>query len=217
MDLFEPSANAGIVEIVCGIDEAGRGPLAGPVVAAAVILDRKRRINGLNDSKQLTEERRDILALRIKERAIAWGIGWASHEEIDTVNIRQANFLAMRRAFEALSVKPTHALVDGNDPPPIHCKVTCIIGGDALESCISAASILAKTARDAHMIELCAQYPGYGFSQHKGYGSAAHLEALKRLGPCPVHRRSFRPVREALGIGGGILVVEELQQSVMDP
>jgi ribonuclease HII len=197
MDLFEPSASAEIVEIVCGIDEAGRGPLAGPVVAAAVILDRKRRINGLNDSKQLTEERRDILAIRIKERAIAWGIGWASVEEIDTVNIRQANFLAMRRAFEALSVKPTHALVDGNDPPPLMCKITCIIGGDAEEACISAASILAKTARDAHMVELCAQYPGYGFSKHKGYGSAAHMEALKVLGPSPVHRRSFAPVREA--------------------
>lgn len=217
MDLFEPSPNADIVEIVCGIDEAGRGPLAGPVVAAAVILDKKRRINGLNDSKQLTEERRDILALRIKERAIAWGIGWASSEEIDTVNIRQANFLAMRRAFDALSVKPTHALVDGNDPPPLYCKITCIIGGDALESCISAASILAKTARDAHMVELCARYPGYGFSQHKGYSVAAHLDALKRLGPTPVHRRSFRPVREALGlVEPAVIAVESLDQTMMD-
>jgi ribonuclease HII len=189
-----------LVEIICGIDEAGRGPLAGPVVAAAVILDKKRRINGLNDSKQLTEERRDILALRIKERAIAWGVGVATVEEIDTVNIRQANFLAMQRAFSQLAVTPTHVLVDGNDPPPIQCKVTCIIGGDALESCISAASILAKTHRDAMMVELCAQYPGYGFSQHKGYGVAVHLEALKRLGPSPVHRKSFRPVKEAMGI-----------------
>ena len=156
MDLFEPHLNgSGDIRIVCGIDEAGRGPLAGPVCAAAVILDKKRRINGLDDSKQLTEERRDVLAARIKERAIAWGIGWASVEEIDTVNIRQANFLAMRRAFEALSVRPTHALVDGNDPPPLHCRITCIIGGDALEACISAASILAKTARDALMVELC--------------------------------------------------------------
>jgi ribonuclease HII len=189
-----------VAEIVCGIDEAGRGPLAGPVVAAAVILDRKRRINGLNDSKQLTEERRDVLALRIKERAVAWGVGVASVEEIDTVNIRQANFLAMQRAFAQLAVAPTHVLVDGNDPPPIHCKVTCIIGGDALETCISAASILAKTARDAMMVELCDLYPGYGFSQHKGYGVAAHMEALRRLGPTPAHRRSFRPVRVALGI-----------------
>ncbi len=201
------------VEIICGIDEAGRGPLAGPVCAAAVILDRKRRVNGLADSKELTEERRDILAARIKERAIAWAIGWASPEEIDTVNIRQANFLAMRRAFDALGVRPTHALVDGNDPPPLYCKITCIIGGDAQEACISAASILAKTARDARMVELCAQYPGYGFSQHKGYSVAAHLDALRRLGPSPVHRRSFRPVREAMGIHDEVIVADELPLS----
>lgn len=198
-----------LVEIICGIDEAGRGPLAGPVVAAAVVLDKKRRINGLNDSKQLTEARRDILADRIKARAIAWGVGVATVEEIDTVNIRQANFLAMRRAFDQLGMTPTHVLVDGNDPPPIPCKITCIIGGDALEPAISAASILAKTTRDAMMIDLCVRYPGYGFSQHKGYGSAAHLEALRRLGPCPVHRRSFRPVREALGIIDKLIVARE--------
>jgi ribonuclease HII len=191
MDLFEPA----IVEIVCGIDEAGRGPLAGPVCAAAVVLDPDRTIEGLNDSKQLTEKRRDALAVLIRERALAWGIGWASVEEVDTLNIRQANLVAMRRAFEALAMRPTHALVDGNDPPPLGCKVTSIIGGDAKEACISAASILAKTARDAHMVELCARYPGYGFSRHKGYGSAAHLEALRQLGPSPVHRRSFAPVR----------------------
>lgn len=199
-----------LVEIVCGIDEAGRGPLAGPVFAAAVILDKKRRINGLDDSKQLTEQRRDVLAARIKERAIAWSIGWASVEEIDTINIRQANFLAMKRAFEALSVRPTLALVDGNDPPPLHCRITCIIGGDAEEPCISAASILAKTARDALMVELCQQYPGYGFSRHKGYGSAAHLEALRELGPSPIHRRSFRPVREAMGIVDDVIAVDQL-------
>jgi len=199
-----------IVEIICGIDEAGRGPLAGPVVAAAVVLDRKRRINGLNDSKLLTKERRDILAARIKERAIAWGVGVATVEEIDTVNIRQANFLAMRRAFDQLGMTPTHVLVDGNDPPPIPCRVTCIIGGDALETAISAASILAKTTRDAMMVALCARYPGYGFSQHKGYGVAAHLEALRRLGPCPVHRRSFRPVREALEIVNKVIVARQL-------
>ena len=194
MDLFEPAT----VEIVCGIDEAGRGPLAGPVCAAAVILDPKRPIAGLNDSKQLSEKRRDALAPLIRENAIAWAVGWASVEEIDEINIRQANFRAMKRAFAGLSVKPSHALVDGKDPPPLACKVTTIIGGDALEACISAASILAKTARDAHMVELCAQYPGYGFSQHKGYGSAAHMEALKRLGPSPVHRRTFAPVRALL-------------------
>lgn len=186
------------VEIICGIDEAGRGPLAGPVVAAAVILDRKRRINGLDDSKKLTEGRRDTLALRIKDRAIAWGVGIATVEEIDTVNIRQANFLAMRRAFDQLGVPPTHVLVDGNDPPPIPCKITCIIGGDALETCISAASILAKTTRDAMMVELCDLYPGYGFSKHKGYGSAMHMEALRRLGPSPAHRRTFAPVKALL-------------------
>ena len=187
-----------IAEIICGIDEAGRGPLAGPVVAAAVILNNNRRINGLNDSKQLTEERRDVLALRIKERAIAWSVGVATVEEIDTVNIRQANFLAMRRAFDQLGTAPSHVLVDGNDPPPIPCRVTCIIGGDALKACISAASILAKTARDAIMVDLCAMYPGYGFSKHKGYGVATHMEALRRLGPSPVHRRTFAPVRALL-------------------
>jgi len=186
------------VEIICGIDEAGRGPLAGPVVAAAVILHPERPIPGLNDSKQLSEKRRDALAPLIRAQALAWGVGWASVEEIDAVNIRQANFLAMRRAFEELAVKPTHALVDGKDPPPLNCKVTCIIGGDALEPAISAASILAKTARDAAMVELCAQYPGYGFARHKGYGSAAHLDALRRLGPSPAHRRTFAPVRALL-------------------
>ncbi len=185
-------------EIICGIDEAGRGPLAGPVCAAAVILDPKRTIEGLNDSKQLSEKRRDAHAPLIRERAIAWAVGWASVEEIDAINIRQANFRAMRRAFDGLGTRPTHALVDGKDPPTLGCHVTCIIGGDALEPAISAASILAKTARDALMVELCAQHPGYGFAQHKGYGSAAHLEALRRLGPSPAHRRTFAPVRALL-------------------
>lgn len=185
-------------ELICGIDEAGRGPLAGPVCAAAVILREEPLIGGLNDSKQLTERRRDSLALQIREHALAFGIGWASVEEIDALNIRQANFLAMRRAVDALGVTPGLALVDGNDPPPLACRVRTIIGGDALEPAISAASILAKTTRDALMVELCAQYPGYGFARHKGYGSAMHLEALRTLGPCPAHRRSFAPVREAL-------------------
>lgn len=183
------------VEIICGIDEAGRGPLAGPVCAAAVVLDPARPIAGLNDSKQLSEKRRDTLAPLIRERAAAWSIGWASVEEIDALNIRQANFLAMRRAFDGLGLKPSLALVDGKDPPPLGCKVTCIIGGDALEPTISAASILAKTARDAVMVDLCAKYPGYGLAKHKGYGSAAHLEALRKLGPSPAHRRTFAPVR----------------------
>lgn len=189
-----------IAEIICGIDEAGRGPLAGPVCAAAVILDpSKPKIRGLNDSKQLTENQREAFAIKIKARAIAWGVGWASVEEIDTVNIRQANFLAMKRAVAALSVTPTLALVDGNDPPPLDCRVTTIIGGDALEACISAASVLAKTARDALMIEMDAMYPGYGFASHKGYSARAHFEALRRLGPCAIHRRTFAPVRELLG------------------
>lgn len=194
MDLFEPAT----VEIICGIDEAGRGPLAGPVCAAAVVLDPTRPITGLNDSKQLSEKKRDTLAPLIREYALAWSVGWASVEEIDAYNIRQANFLAMKRAFKGLRLTPTLALVDGKDPPPLTCKVTCIIGGDALEPAISAASILAKTARDAVMVDLCAQYPGYGFSQHKGYGSATHIEALRRLGPSPAHRRTFAPVRELL-------------------
>jgi len=195
MDLFEPAS----VEIICGIDEAGRGPLAGPVCAAAVVLDPSRPVAGLNDSKQLSEKKRDTLAPLIRERALAWAVGWASVEEIDEYNIRQANFLAMKRAFKGLGLAPTHALVDGKDPPPLSCKVTCIIGGDALEPAISAASILAKTSRDAVMVDLCAQYPGYGFSQHKGYGSASHMEALRRLGPSPAHRRTFAPVRDMLG------------------
>lgn len=184
-------------ELICGIDEAGRGPLAGPVYAAAVILDPERRMRGIHDSKVLSETDRTKLAARIKARAIAWGIGWASVEEIDRLNIRQANFLAMQRAFAALSVVPTRVLVDGNDPPPITCEMECIVGGDALETCISAASILAKVARDAMMVELDGVHPGYGLAQHKGYSVPAHLEALRRLGPSPIHRRSFRPVREA--------------------
>jgi len=194
MDLFEPA----IAEIICGIDEAGRGPLAGPVCAAAVVLDPARPIAGLNDSKQLSEKKRDTLAPLIRERALAWAIGWASVEEIDEYNIRQANFLAMKRAFKGLELVPTLALVDGKDPPPLSCKITCIIGGDALEPAISAASILAKTARDAVMVDLCAQYPGYGFAKHKGYGSASHIEAIRRLGPSPAHRRTFAPVRDML-------------------
>jgi ribonuclease HII len=180
--------------------------LAGPVCAAAVILDPQRRMRGIYDSKVLSEDDRNRLAVKIKARALAWGIGWASVEEIDTLNIRQANFLAMRRAFEALSLAPTLVLVDGNDPPPIACAaMECIVGGDALKQCISAASILAKTARDAMMVELDALHPGYGLAQHKGYGVPVHLEALRRLGPSPIHRRSFRPVRAAAEAFAGVV------------
>jgi ribonuclease HII len=201
-----------LVQIICGIDEAGRGPLAGPVCAAAVILDiSKPRMRGLTDSKQLTEAERDALAIKIRERAIGWGVGWASAAEIDAVNIRQANFLAMKRAVEALMAMggtPTLALVDGNDAPPLGIDVRCIVGGDALEPAISAASVLAKTARDAYMIDLCARYPAYGFSKHKGYGVPQHMRALKEHGPCPEHRRSFAPVRRALALMAGSTATE---------
>ena len=181
--------------LVCGIDEAGRGPLAGPVYAAAVILDRKRRINGLADSKVLTAERRDVLAGRIRERAIAWSVAHATVEEIDRINILQASLLAMRRAVQALGVAPAEAWVDGNQSPGLSCKTRTIVDGDALHPVISAASILAKTERDAEMCALSARYPHYGFDRHKGYSTAAHLAALQAHGPCPQHRRSFAPVR----------------------
>ncbi len=184
-------------DIICGIDEAGRGPWAGPVCAAAVILDPSNPIEGLNDSKKLSEKKRVALELEIKEKALCWGVGWASPEEIDTLNIRQANHLAMKRAAEALSHSPSLALVDGNDAPPLDCKVITIIGGDGKEACISAASILAKTARDSQMIEFDKLYPEYGFAKHKGYGVKAHSEALTKLGPCPIHRMSFKPVKIA--------------------
>jgi ribonuclease HII len=193
LDLFEQSALAS--GRICGIDEAGRGPLAGPVVAAAVILDPGRRINGLRDSKVLTPERREELAERIRARAIAFAVAEASVEEIDTVNILQATLLAMRRAVEALQVAAEYALVDGNQMPRLPIPGRTIIAGDALEPAISAASILAKTARDAMMRAFDARHPGYGFGQHMGYATPEHLDCLQRLGPCLLHRRSFSPVR----------------------
>jgi len=180
--------------VVCGVDEAGRGPLAGPVYAAAVILDRKRRINGLADSKVLTPERRDVLAGRIRERAIAWAVASATVEEIDRINIFHASMLAMRRAVQALGVQPEEAWVDGNHCPGLLCKTKAIVDGDATHPVISAASILAKTERDAEMCVLSARYPQYGFDRHKGYGTPEHLDALGRLGPCEIHRRSFYAV-----------------------
>lgn len=182
--------------IICGVDEAGRGPLAGPVYAAAVILNPDRRINGLADSKVLAAERRALLAGRIKERAIAWAVAFATVEEIDRFNIFHASMLAMRRAVEALGVKPEEAWVDGNARPPgLACPARAIVDGDARHKMISAASILAKTARDAEMTRLHALYPRYGFHQHKGYSTPEHLALLARLGPCEIHRRSFEPVR----------------------
>jgi ribonuclease HII len=191
-----------IDDIVCGVDEAGRGPLAGPVVAAAVILHPDRPIEGLRDSKKLTAERRAELAPLIKQHALAWAIAECSHEEIDSINIFQATMLAMRRAVEALSTVPTIALIDGNRSPKMEIRCHPIVEGDDKVHAISAASILAKTARDASLVLLHEQYPQYGFDQHKGYSTALHMERLKLHGACPVHRRSFAPVRAALGLDG---------------
>lgn len=188
------------VILICGVDEAGRGPWAGPVTAAAVILDPARPIAGLTDSKKLTEAARDRLAPLIRDQARAWAIAEASPEEIDRLNIREATFLAMRRAVAGLSAVPDDILIDGNAlPGALPAPARAIIKGDLTEPAISAASILAKTHRDAQMKGFCAAHPGYGFSRHKGYGTAAHAEALARLGPSPIHRVSFAPVRAALG------------------
>jgi len=190
-----PSSASSADVLVCGVDEAGRGPLAGPVYAAAVILDPAKRINGLADSKVLTAERRDVLAERIKERATAWSIASSSVEEIDRLNIFHASMLAMRRAVEGLAVRPASAIIDGNAcPPGLSCPARAIVDGDATERPISAASILAKTARDAEMKALHDRFPHYGFDQHKGYGTAEHLQELGRVGPCEIHRRSFYAV-----------------------
>lgn len=189
-----PSSSSSGNALVCGVDEAGRGPLAGPVYAAAVILDPARRINGLADSKVLTAERREVLAERIRERAIAWSVAFASVEEIDRLNIFHASMLAMRRAVEALAVRPDEAWIDGNQCPKLACEAKAFVDGDARLRPISAASILAKTARDAEMTALHDRYPQYGFDKHKGYATAEHLLALGRLGPCEIHRRSFYAV-----------------------
>ncbi|HEY0879767.1 MAG TPA: ribonuclease HII [Zeimonas sp.] len=185
---------------VCGVDEAGRGPLAGPVYAAAVVLDPARPIRGLRDSKQLDAERRETLSLRIRERACAWAIASASVEEIDSLNILQASLLAMQRAVAALGVAPVLARVDGDRPPKLACAVQAIVGGDASDRAISAASILAKVARDEVMRSLHERFPQYGFDRNKGYGTPEHLGQLLRHGPCSEHRRSFAPVRALLGL-----------------
>lgn len=182
--------------LVAGIDEAGRGPLAGPVVAAAVILDARRPVTGLADSKALSPQRRDALAALIRERALAWSTASADVAEIDALNILQATMLAMRRAVEALAIAPQEALVDGNRCPQLACRARAIVKGDRDVAAISAASILAKTTRDAMLVELDRAWPQYGFARHKGYGTPAHLAALQRHGPCPAHRRSFAPVAQ---------------------
>ncbi len=187
-----------VVQLICGVDEAGRGPLAGPVYAAAVILDPARPIDGLDDSKKLSEKKRERLALEIREKALAFGIAFATVEEIDQINILQATLLAMRRAVDALPLQPTQALIDGNRCPQLAMPSRAIIGGDALEPAISAASILAKTMRDAEMLRIHADYPHYALDRHKGYDTAAHRAALEMYGPACFHRKSFAPVRALL-------------------
>ena len=186
--------------LVCGIDEAGRGPLAGPVVAAAVILDPARPIPGLNDSKKLSEKKRDALAILIRKRALAWAVAEASVEEIDRLNILHATLLAMQRAVAGLSIKPESAMVDGNRCPKLDMPAEAVVKGDGKIASIAAASILAKTARDAGMLILHAEYPHYGFDRHMGYPTAAHCAALATHGASPVHRRSFGPVARQLSL-----------------
>lgn len=185
-------------EPVCGVDEVGRGPLAGPVVAAAVILDPAKPILGLADSKKLSERRRETLFDEIREKAMAWSLGRAEVAEIDRINILQASLLAMRRAVECLAIPPAHALVDGNRLPVLPCPATAIVGGDASEPVISAASIIAKVTRDREMVRLDKRFPGYGLARHKGYPTRAHLDALDLLGVTEIHRLSFSPVNNIL-------------------
>ena len=186
---------SGIV-LICGVDEAGRGPLAGPVSAAAVILDPSRPIEGLADSKKLSEKQRDRLAPLIRARALAWAVAYAEVEEIDRLNILQATLLAMKRAVEALSIQPQQVLVDGLYCPQTGIPSRAIVKGDSKVAAISAASILAKTARDGLMLQLHGCYPQYGFDAHKGYPTAAHLAALREHGVSAVHRKTFKPVRQ---------------------
>ncbi len=185
---------------VCGVDEAGRGPLAGPVYAAAVILSAERPIDGLKDSKLLSEKRREQLAEEIHEKAISWAVAHASVDEIDRMNILHASMLAMQRAVAALTVRPDEAWIDGNRCPSLACRARAIVQGDRLHAVISAASILAKTARDAEMRRQHARYPQYGFDRHKGYPTPQHLALLERHGPCAIHRRSFLPVQRQLDL-----------------
>jgi len=188
--------------LVAGVDEAGRGPLAGPVVAAAVILDPARRIRGLNDSKLLAPDVRERLALGIRRHCLAYGLGWADAAEIDALNILEATHLAMRRALLALAIAPRRVRIDGDRAPALAglglaAPAETLVGGDGRDGAIAAASILAKTWRDAYMVAAARRHPGYAFEAHKGYGTAEHLEALAMQGPCPMHRMSFEPVRAA--------------------
>lgn len=194
-DLFAPDPQA---LLLAGVDEVGRGPLIGAVVTAAVILDPARPIAGLNDSKKLSERRREALAEEIREKALAWSLGRAEPAEIDQLNILHATMLAMQRAVAGLHIAPTEVLIDGNRCPALPMPAQAVVKGDATVAAISAASIIAKVARDHEMAALHARHPGYGFDRHKGYPTAEHLEALRRLGPLPEHRRSFAPVRALL-------------------
>lgn len=187
---------------ICGVDEAGRGPIAGPVYAAAVILDPAKPIAGLKDSKMLSARRRQVLSERIQADALSWAIAFASVEEIDRLNILQATLIAMQRAVAALPKRPDEAWVDGNRAPKLTVPVRTFVGGDRTHVSISAASILAKTARDAEMLRLHSRYPHYGLDRHKGYPTAAHLAAIEEFGVCEIYRRSFAPVRRVMGIQG---------------
>lgn len=193
-----PLKCAQAVKYIAGVDEAGRGPLAGPVVTAAVILDKGTTIEGLTDSKKLTESQREALAAQIKEHAIAWFVGRAEVDEIDRINILQATMLAMQRAVAGLTYRPEYVAVDGNRCPAFDCPAEAVIKGDLYVPVISAASIIAKVARDAEMQQLDRQYPGYGFAGHKGYPTKAHIKAIEQLGVTPVHRRSYGPVKKVL-------------------
>ncbi len=194
--------------IVCGVDEAGRGPWAGPVCAAAVILDPARVPAGVNDSKKLTAKAREALELEIKAAAVSWAVSFGDLDEIFTLNILHATGAAMCRAVEALAPRPEAALVDGNYRFKLPCHVQTVVGGDGLSASVAAASILAKTARDRLMVELDAVHPGYGFARHKGYHAPEHVEALRRLGPSPIHRRAWAPIRAALE-GEAVLLAAE--------
>ena len=196
--VLEKACQAGGLGPVCGVDEAGRGPWAGPVSAAAVILEARKRPKGLNDSKKLTARQREGLEIEIKARAVAWGVGFASVEEIAQLNILHATGLAMRRAIEAMQTAPAYALVDGNYAFALPCPVKTVVGGDGISSSIAAASILAKVARDRLMAQMDVVYPGYGFASHKGYRAQRHADALIELGPCPIHRMAWGPVKLAL-------------------
>ena len=196
--MLDPFVSVYSGNLAAGVDEVGRGPLAGDVVTAAVILDPKRPIEGLNDSKKLTDKKRDALFDIICEKALAWSIARASVKEIDQMNILQASLLAMKRAVETLTIQPEHVWVDGNKMPKWSYPAEAVVKGDSRVAAISAASILAKVTRDREMIAFDQQYPGYGFAQHKGYPTALHRDAIKKLGICPIHRSSYAPVKEAM-------------------